>query len=282
VSSLFVESASKIPDGFIYSSADNIKTKIAGFKQAGVDQLQIVLDFDRTLTEKHNQDSTSWQLMRTHLPPEGQIEAQKVFDHYRAIEIAEKLTADDAVAWWSESMTIITKYRLDISDVERDFISRSTIRPGVRELFELCIEHNIPTIIMSAGIKDVIQIWCASYDIHPTMILSTELRVDSQNRVIGWNEDTIVHTLNKKEIDHPELSKIRAERSHTVLAGDSMHDFDMADGDDTVVRIRIVDTLQGQERDQHVVRQKSLDVFDAIIEDGTLYPIVALIKDIVT
>jgi HAD superfamily hydrolase (TIGR01544 family) len=281
VSFLFGDTTPLIPQGFLHSPTADIETKIVGFKQAGINQLQVVLDFDRTLTEKHNQDSTSWQLMRNHLPPEGQAEAQKVFDHYRAIEVAEKLTAEDAVAWWSESMAIITKYHLDMGVVEHDFLSRSTIRPGTKELFALCAQHNIPTIIMSAGIKDVIDIWCKAYDIRPTIILSTELRLDDENRVIGWYEDTIVHTLNKREIGHPELSKIRTERSHTILAGDSMHDFDMADGTDNVFRVRVVDLLEEEKSNQHEIHEKSLKMFDVVIEDGTLVPIVEFVERIV-
>ncbi len=281
MSSLLNDDTFTIPTGIIYAEHSVITHKLLDFRRVGADQLQLILDFDRTLTEKHKQDSVSWQLMRNHLPPDGQIEAQKVFDHYRAIELAEKLTVEDAVAWWSASMSIITKYQLDLTAVEQDFLARSTLRPGTKELFTLCAAHNIPTIIMSAGIKDVIDIWCKTYDIHPTIILSTSLRLDADNHVIGWDESSMVHTLNKKEIGHPELSKIRSERSHTILIGDSIHDFDMAEGTDDVFRIRIIDAPEGEE-DSKDVRAKSLQLFDAVIEDGTLYPLTALIESIVT
>ncbi len=278
MSFLLAGDSSGVLRGFLYNSAANIQSKIAGFKIAGSSQLQVLLDFDRTLTEKHKQASVSWQLMRNHLPPDGRVEAQKVFDHYRAIELAEKLTVEDAVAWWTASMSIIIKYRLDMKTVEQDFLTHSTIRPGTKELFALCAAHNIPTIIMSAGIKDVIEIWCKVYDIHPTIILSTSLKLDTYNRVIGWDESSIVHTLNKKEIDHPELSKIRLERSHTILAGDSMHDFDMAEGDNNVLRVRIYDPL-GQEETDYT---QTFDRFDTVIEDGTLFPIVNLLEQIIS
>lgn len=280
MSFLFEDKTLNIPDGLIYDTASDIEAKIIRFKQAGTDQLQVVLDFDRTLTEKNKQDSVSWQLMRNHLPPQGRVEAQKVFDHYRAIEIAEELTTEDAVAWWTASMGIITKYRLDMTVVERDFLSQSTIRPGTKELFDLCTQYNIPTVILSAGVKDVIDIWCKTYDIHPTIILSTTLKLDEKNRVVGWDADSIVHTLNKKEIGHPELTRIRAERSHTILAGDSMHDYDMAEGKDAVFRIRICDVSDDENQPNTALRTQTLKVFDSMIEQGTLEPVTQLIKQI--
>lgn len=269
-----------IPQGFLYKEASLVEAKIIGFKKAGANQLQLVLDFDRTLTEKSDENSTSWQLMRNHLPPEGKVEAQKVFDHYRSLEIAGTLTAEDATVWWTTSMAIVAKYRLDMSVVEREFLSYSTIRPGTKELFALCAKHNIPTIIMSAGIKDIIDMWCKAYDIHPTIILSTELTIDTNNRVTGWNDASVVHMFNKHELGHPELSKIRAERSHTILAGDSIHDFNMTEGTDTVFRVRIVDSLDDKEAERIATTEGTFKVFDVIIDNGTLNPIYRLLQSI--
>ena len=279
MSFLFENESSNIPEGLIYELASNLEAKMTEFKNAGVTQLQVVLDFDRTLTEKSDENSTSWQLMRNHLPPEGKIEARKVYEHYRALEVAEQLTSDDATTWWMSSMAIIAKYRLDMNIVEREFLSHATIRTGTKELFELCAQYDIPTIIMSAGIKNVIQLWCKTYDIYPTIILSTELTLDSDNHVTGWKDGSVVHMFNKHELDHPELSKIRAERSYTILAGDSIHDYNMAKGRDTVLRVRILDGLDDT-ADQGLVRQDTFKVFDTIIEDGTLNPLVELIKQI--
>jgi len=281
VSSLLTETTPHIPSGFLYKDASSVEAKIIEFKKAGTSQLQLVLDFDRTLTEKSDENSTSWQLMRNHLPPEGKVEAQAVFDRYRALEIAGTLSSEDATTWWTTTMGIVAKYHLDMNVVEREFLSYSTIRPGTKELFELCAKHNIPTIIMSAGVKDIIEMWCRAYDIHPTIILSTELTLDEDNRVTGWKDGSVVHMFNKHELGHPELSKIRATRSHTILAGDSIHDYNMAEGTDMVFRARIVDLLDYQGLDQATVKEETFKLFDVIIENGTLAPIYQLLQTIV-
>ncbi|TAL15244.1 hypothetical protein EPN95_00515 [Patescibacteria group bacterium] len=280
MSFLFEDVSSSIPQGFIYDNASDLEAKIIAFRNAGTGQLQLVLDFDRTLTEKSDENSTSWQLMRNHLPPKGKREAQAVYEHYRALEVAEKLTPEDATIWWTTSMSIVAKYRLDMNIVEQEFLSYSTIRPGTKELFDLCAKYNIPTVIMSAGIKDIIDIWCRAYDIHPTIILSTELILNEQNQITGWNETSVVDIFTKHEVDHPELSRIRAERPHTILAGDSLHDHNMAEGTDTVLRVRIVDSIDESDIRKQL-EQETFTEFDTIIEDGTLNPIIDLIKQII-
>ena len=59
-----------------------------------------------------------------------------------------------------------------MAGVEQDFLSKASIRPGTKELFDLCAEHGIPTIILSAGIKDVIELWAEAYQIKPSVILA--------------------------------------------------------------------------------------------------------------
>lgn len=283
MSFLFEGNALQIPQGFLYNSATELEAKIIGFKQVGIDQLQVVLDFDRTLTigqTKNRDDSSSWQMLKDHLPPEGQARVWEPFNYYRSLEVAGELTAQDASDWWSHSLDLMMEYNLDIAAVEKDFLSKSTIRPGAKELFELCSQYSIPTIILSAGVKEVIEIWAKTYDIHPTIILATSLQLDQGKRMIGWDKSSLVHVLNKKEIGHPELSKIRSERSHTILVGDSMHDFDMAEGQENVLRVRIYDPRDDKAQHKVSVREQTLEVFDTILEDGTFEPITELIKDI--
>jgi HAD superfamily phosphoserine phosphatase-like hydrolase len=272
-----------IPQGFLFTKVSMIEAKVLGFKKAGVDQLQLVLDFDRTLTvgtSKDKHDSTSWDILRSHLPAEGKERAEKIKQHYRTLELEGKLTPQQAVDWWTSSINLIIEYRLDMTDVEKDFLSKSTIRPGVKELFNFCARHNIPTIIMSAGIREVIEIWASVYEIRPTIILSTDLKLDTKRRIVGWDKKSLVHTLNKQEIGHPELSKIRVERPRTILVGDSIHDYNMAQGSENVFRVRILDPHDDKSEDPMLARQQTFELFDTAIEGGTLFPIVSLLQQI--
>ena len=261
-----------IPDGFVYANAASLASKIQDFKQAGPNQLQIVFDFDRTLTISKpgtNDEVTTWHILSDHLPQLGRDRYKELFQHYRSLEISGKMGTKDAVDWWSSILDLFVEYHIDMSAVEEDFLSKASIRPGTKELFEFCSEYSVPTIILSAGIKDVIELWSQAYQIKPTIILSTALIKDTNNLVTGWDAQTLVHVLNKKEIGHPELSKIRSERRNTILIGDSLADADMAEGTDNVIRIRLYDP-RADDGANMLAREQTLPLFDALIEDGRL------------
>ena len=274
----------EIPDGLLCGDDRAALAKTELFQRAGAGLLHLVLDFDCTLTISRpgsNEDVTTWRILNDHLPEHAQGVYHELFARYRVLEKNGTLQEDQAITWWSSMLDLFVEHRLDVADVERGFLSKATIRPGTKELFELCARHGIPTIILSAGIRDVIELWARAYDIQPTIILSTSLELDAQRRVCGWNKSSLVHTLNKKEIGHPELTRIRDTRRHAILIGDSLTDADMAEGTDGVFRIRIHDPRADEARDQQIIRKQTFTLFDAMIESGSLQPVEQLVQQIV-
>lgn len=263
-----------IPDGFVYADTKNLTHKIERFRQAGPRQLQVVFDFDRTLTVSRpgaTDEVTTWHILNDHLPPAGRDRYQELFQHYRALEISGEMHNEHAVRWWSSILDLFVAYNIDMSEVAQDFLSKASIRPGTKELFDLCAAHNIPTVILSAGIKDVIELWAQAYKIKPSVILSTALITNAKQQVVGWDKQTLVHVLNKKEIGHPELTRIRIERRNTILVGDSLADADMAEGGDTVIRVRLYDPRSDEDGQATIAaREQTLRIFDAMIENGRL------------
>lgn len=271
-------------DNLLYASPEHTVAKIDTFIQAGAGQLQLVFDFDRTLTISkpgNNEDITTWHILNEHLPQPGKDRYRKLFKQYRAREISGALTQTDATTWWSSILNLFVEHQIDMTNVEKDFLSKASIRPGTKELFDTCATHGIPTIILSAGIKDVIELWAQTYQIHPTIILSTSLQLDKNGKTSGWDKESLVHVLNKKEIGHPELQKIRTERSKTILIGDSLNDADMAEGTESVFRILINDPRDDENKNNTALHAKAFQTFDAIIETGNLYPVQQLIKQII-
>lgn len=260
-----------IPTDLLYSDKPALEQKLLAFKQAGHDNIHFVFDFDRTLTVRNpntDADITSWIILREHTPAEAQEIFWGLYDKYRPKEIAGTMTVDDAVDWWSTVLRTFVEYKLDLSEVEEDFLNKATVRPGVIELFKTCKNLGIPMIILSAGVRDVIEMWCKVYDIQPDLIISTDLHLDRDSIVIGWDESTLVHTLNKHEADHPELTAIRTKRPYAVVVGDGMGDADMADGDETILRVRLLDPRPDEILDIDAERLRTFERFDAMIESG--------------
>jgi len=274
----------RMPEGLTFLPDGALQAKLAEFALAGPDKLHFVFDFDRTLTVAHlgtAEDITSWHILREHLPEAGKQVYQQLFEKYRALEIAGSMTETDAAVWWTSTLDLFVEYRLDLKAVEQDFLDRASIRSGATELFQLCQTHNIPTVIMSAGIRDVIDIWDKLYMINPSLVISTALELDAEGRIVGWHRDTLVHALNKAETSHPELSAIRGERPMAILVGDGMNDVDMASGDANVLRVRIFDPRPNEVVDIALERAKTFAKFDAMIENGSMVPLLELTRTII-
>lgn len=273
-----------IPEGMTCVDGDALLRKIAHFAEAGTASLHIVYDFDRTLTVSHpetQEDVTTWHILDKHLSDEGHARCQELFKKYRALELEDRLTERDAAEWWNASLQLYVDERVNIKQVDADFLARASIRPGTVELFALCKKYGVPNVIMSAGIRDVIDMWAQKYAIDPALVLSTALKLDSEGVIVGWDKDTLVHVLNKHEAGHKDLTAIRAVRPNVIVIGDGMTDADMAEGDDNVLRIRIFDPRPDEVVDIEAVRQKTFTRFDALLESGTLYPILKVIESIV-
>ena len=273
-----------IPEGLTTDNHEILQAKIADFISASASNIHFLFDFDRTLTvrnPKTNEDTTTWHILREHLPADGRKQYQNLFDKYRVLEIDGTMTAFDAAEWWSSILDLFVEHKLDLAAVEQDFLDRATIRPGTTEIFQFCKEHNIPTVVMSAGIRDVIEMWDRTYGLNPSLTLSTALILDDAGVVVGWHRDTLIHALNKSETDHPELASIRRSRPKAILVGDSINDSDMASGDKDVLRIRIFDPRPDELFNIDNERQKTFLKFDAMLESGSLMPLLELTQLIV-
>jgi HAD superfamily phosphoserine phosphatase-like hydrolase len=267
---------------FIYDDKSHLKEKMDRFIEAGPDSLHIVFDFDRTLTvSREDEDITTWHILKNHLPKEGQDQYQELFEENRIHEINGTMDDVRAVMWWSSILDLFVKYKVDLDEVENDFLSKASIRPEAKELFDLCSQAGIPTVIMSAGIKDLIDIWARTYNINPTIVLSTSLQLSKEGIAEGWDKDSLVHILNKKEIDHPELTRIRLERPLSIIIGDSLNDADMATGTDDVIRIRLYDPRDDEKTELDTMRAKTFEQFDTVIESGTLLAVRQFVQRVI-
>ena len=267
--------------GFTLQNEKEVLTKLDRFIQDGSERLHLVIDFDRTLTigkSERDDDITTWQILKRHLPNTAQNRYCELFDKYRPLEIDRKLTYSDAVSWWENTLKLYIKHRINLKKVEKNFISKVSIRPGAKGLFCLCKKASVPTIILSAGIKDVINLWTKTFQIKPTLVLSTKLEVNSNGDIVDWEKDSLIHVLNKKEMGHAELSRIREKRPNIILIGDTMEDADMVEGVENVLRIRICEPRDDERVNRITFNRQTFDKYDLMIENNTLAPIIGVIN----
>lgn len=262
----------------IFRDKNKFFDKINFLFQGGIDNIHLLLDFDRTLTKsrhKSGKDISTWEILGNHLSAESKKAYRGLYEKYRPLELKNKLRAADAVLWWEGVLKLFKKDKLKWSDIAKDVEINLPIRPGAKELFEFCKERNIPTIIISAGIKDVIELWCQKLEIFPTLVLSTNLTFSPEGIMNGWHKESLIHALNKKEKGHKEVEKIRLVRPNTILVGDDMNDSAMIDGEEKVLRIGVYDSLG---TDDNEMANKFNGKFDLVIKDGKLQSVIKILK----
>lgn len=268
-----------MPKTLHYKSADAVYKKLSAFIEAGPEKLHVVSDFDLTLTagKNHGDNLGTWDVMDALMPPEGVAAHTAIYQSFRPIERAGKLTEAIAKEKWSDTLDLITGYRMSINDIEQAFLSVATLRSGAKNLFDICTAYTIPTVVLSSGIRNVIEIIAEHYDLRPDYILSNDLVVDESGHVSGWRRETLIHVLNKHEMGHNELSTLRTKHPHVLLLGDVPADTSMVPGDKDVIRVRILDPRRGETHHLDQALEESFAAGYDLVTEHSLEPITDLL-----
>jgi HAD superfamily hydrolase (TIGR01544 family) len=275
----------KKPSGQIFEhfrvqDKDKALRKLNKFIAAGKDKLHLLVDFDRTLTigrDKTGKDTSSWEILARHLSPKALIKQRKLYDKYRPLELSGKMTHEEAETWAHQELNIFVENGIDLTEIEKDFQRKTDIRSHAKELLNFSKNFGIPTVILSAGIKEVIDLWSKTFQTYPTLVLANKLVTNRNGRIINWNRN-IIHHLNKKEHGHKELNQIRTQRPNTILIGDALEDAEMAEGDENVLRIRIYNPREDEKITLEEFARKTFERYDLIIENGTLKPVLKILE----
>ncbi|EKE29423.1 MAG: 5-nucleotidase, cytosolic III-like protein [uncultured bacterium (gcode 4)] len=210
-----------------------VKSKINKFRKSN---LQIVADFDSTITQDNGY--TSWSLFwkTGMMPEEYNTERNTFFEHYYPFEIDATLSSEEKDSlmkeWWMKHLDLFIKYRLHFSVIDM-IIQDSCLmdfRHGMRELIDYSAICNVPFIILSAWLTNTISEFLDFHEAeHSNLhITSNELKFNEEWFCIGMNKDMIIHSENKDEQDMPERVRHMVEwKNDIILIWDSLSDVKM-------------------------------------------------------
>jgi phosphoserine phosphatase len=260
------------PKNLILSDRAAVAKKLLRFAQAGPEQIYYIFDFDRTLTtRRHTGDNTTtWQILHGLLSEDDRKISDAIRDKYLKLEDEGILTQADAHAF-SSSVLDLHAARGTSRHAMEEAAKRIRLRDGSHNLFAGCETAHIPTVILSAGIRDIIELINQENDIHPTLTVSIRLQFDGDGHISGWDKDSMVLTNNKNESVKQWVSHITTARPFTVLIGDTLEDANMVTGDDKVLRIRVSDNTVD---DDYLAKSFAVG-YDIVIEED-LEPLVGL------
>ena len=210
----------------IYLNSDKVKEKLKK------EEIYVVIDFDRTITYKDSADS--WDAAGKMLGEEFKQKLGNLYEKYRPIELDYQISYEEKEKameiWYQECMDLYYEYGLTKETLEKSINeSRLIFRIGALEFLKDMRENNVPVIILSAGIGNVIEYVMQKNGLITNdsnmKIISNFIKFDEQGKMKKF-EDDMIHTLNKTMKNHLSNSyeEYLSKRPKKLLVGDLIED----------------------------------------------------------
>ncbi|TYZ57935.1 hypothetical protein PybrP1_013222 [[Pythium] brassicae (nom. inval.)] len=280
---------------------DAFAKKWKKFSTDGVDKLLVISDFDQTLTRylkpDGDQESSSHGLLMTSsvLSPQVCKLEREIFARFFPIEVSPTLSEAEKlpymVEWWNRAHELLLEYKLTKSQILQAVEQNDVgFRSGFHEIFRLLANENVPVLIFSAGLYDVIHAVLEKEfarspekttpkNVH---VVSNMMQFDASGTISGF-EGQLIHSINKNAsvlLDTPFWKQCQIEKRHNIiLLGDSRGDVRMARGleykDDEIIRIGFLNTHVDESLEEY------LRLYDVVLtHDASLLPVEMLLHQL--
>lgn len=255
---------------------ENIIEKIKLTKE----NMIILLDFDRTITDFNSLDS--WAIAGMAAKKGCIQEIDKLYEKYRPIEMDYNIPFEEKnkkmEEWYNLCMELYFKYKFNKNKLEEVIKENKLIfRKGAKEFLEYTNNNKIPVIILSAGIGSVIEEFLKYKNCYfNNILLISNNFIYNENGNAVKLEKSLIHTMNKTTNNH--LTGIWKEefikRPYRLLVGDTIEDINMVDEKERDETIKIA--FMGEKLELNKYKEQ----FDIVYtkEDANFDKIIELIK----
>jgi HAD superfamily hydrolase (TIGR01544 family) len=205
-----------------------------------------------------------------------------------AIEHNTSMTKEDKlpfmIEWWTKSLNLTVETQLERNSIG-EIVRHSTkkLKDGCKWFFYSLERHDVPLLIFSAGLGDIIQEWiileCGSFK--NMKIVSNFMKFDEKTNKISGFQGSVIHIFNKNEgvLLDTEYEKLIHNRPNVILLGDSLGDTDMANGFPKMNNILKIGFLNDKENE---LLEKYMNAFDIVtIKDDTFNIPNAILRSII-
>jgi len=192
----------------------------------------VITDFDRTLTTAESEPTMG--VIPQYLGGECLEKRTKIYEHYRPLEldytIEENKKQQIMKEWAKESFTLLSKYITKESIKNALLDANLYLRDGAKEFLQEMNNNDVPVIIMSSGIGNIVKDFLEKENCMFNNIKIVSNFFEFNNGITTINMNNIMATSNKEYIRIPE--KIRnqiEEREKALVFGDLIEDIKMID-----------------------------------------------------
>lgn len=193
----------------------------------------LVIDFDKTITSNESMDSWASSANPEIVGEEIVEKMDILYQKYEPIESSHKVPIEEKERymekWYSECMDLYYEYNLTKEKLTQSIKkSKLIFRKGAKEILQRCFEENIPVIILSAGIGNVIEQFLKENGCYfdNMYIISNFIKFNLDGRMRKFDNLTMIHSLNKTMKGNlPENIKQKLkDKQYSILIGDLVED----------------------------------------------------------
>ncbi|OIW13159.1 hypothetical protein TanjilG_07765 [Lupinus angustifolius] len=275
-----------------------LEKKIDSIRLAGPHKLQVIADFDATLTKfwvNGTRGLSSHGLLQQG-NPEYDAKRQQLYDYYHPLEFSPTIGLEEKTKlmeeWWGKTHGLLVEGGLTYESIRKSVADANiSFREGVVELFEFLEERDIPVLIFSAGLADIIEEVLRS-KLNKTFknvrIVSNRMVFDDDGHLVSF-KGKLIHSLNKNEhaLDmaapvHEQSGDLNGpsdendsvkKRTNVLLLGDHIGDLGMSDGLNYETRISVGFLNHNIENSISCYR----DAFDVVfVNDAPMWGVIKL------
>ncbi|XP_035467496.2 7-methylguanosine phosphate-specific 5'-nucleotidase-like isoform X3 [Scophthalmus maximus] len=288
---------SKIPEmancSVLMREHSRVEETIQAMQQAGAGSLQVISDFDMTLTRfAHNgkRVPSTHNILNNRLLVNEDCtkKIKKLLNTYYPIEIDARRSVEEKVPlmveWWIKVHELLIQQR-----IRKDLLSQAVkesstmLRDGYKVFFDRLVEQRVPMLILSAGVGDVLEeVIRQNHVFHPNIHIISNYMDFDQTGVLQAFKGELIHIFNKGEgaLSHAAGLRELQGRPNVLLLGDSLGDLAMAGGVSEPQNVLTVGFLNDQvdERKESyinsfdivLVKDETMDVPNGILRAGRL------------
>lgn len=152
------------------------------------------------------------------------------------------------------------------------------LRPGVEQVLAGCRDMQIPFLVFSAGIGNIIEEILKQADLYfENMHIVSNMMIFDDNDICVDFKDPLIHVFNKSEfqLETSPYFQLIKERANVVLMGDSLGDLQMSRGvtHDLCLNIGFLN------HDIKSLEPAYINAFDVVIEgDANMKPVMEILN----
>lgn len=210
-------------EALFIANPTEFQLKISNLISAGSSNIQIISDFDFTLSRSSLDDikcSTSFGIINSMITCKDILNrVTSYYLYYHPIEINPTLSIDEKMTqmteWWAKITDAIVSAECEFKNIS-EIVSKSNLylRNGIDKVFNICKNHELPFIIVSAGVGDVIEAALKDFWYDNLKLVSNFIETDEECKMIKFSDPHYM-SFNKEIALRGETT-----RSHLIVLGD--------------------------------------------------------------